>query len=107
MDIFIGCYAQSQGQRVRPSIPHPPDPSSGMDVVNFYRGETGVLFHSRKRCQEIVQAGQFRLDRHLAGTLFVVRDHAGTHKDDEEVRRAPRNIWLCCGYNGEPVIEPH
>jgi putative transposase len=54
-----------------------------MGAVNYYTGETVVLFRRHKRRREIAELLQALLDKHPTGTVYVAWDNANTHEDDE------------------------
>jgi putative transposase len=66
-------------------IPTPGQPTKhyGIGAVNYYTGETEVIFRRRKRRREIAELLQHLLDKHRTGTIYVAWDNAGTHEDDE------------------------
>ena len=55
----------------------------GLGAVNYYTGQTVVLFRRRKRRCEVAELFQTLLDKHPTGTIFVIWDNADTHCDDE------------------------
>ena len=73
-------------------IPTPGQPYKryGLGAVNYHTGETIVLFRRRKRRQELAELLQALVDTHPTGTIYVARDNADTHADDdvEAVARA-------------------
>jgi transposase len=79
-----------KGQQVMIPTPRQPDKYYGIGAVNYYTGETLVLFRRRKRRQEIAELLQALVDKHPTGTVYVVWDNVDTHEDDEveEVVRA-------------------
>lgn len=66
-------------------IPTPGQPTKhyGIGAVDYYTGETEVIFRRRKRRREIADLLQRLLDKHRTGTIYVAWDNAGTHEDDE------------------------
>lgn len=66
-------------------IPTPGQPTKhyGIGAVNYYTGETEVIFRRRKRRREIAELLQRLVDKHPAGTIYVAWDNARTHEDDE------------------------
>jgi putative transposase len=66
-------------------IPTPGQPTkhSGIGAVNYYTGETEVIFPRRKRRREIAELLQGLLDKHPTGIPYVAWDNASTHQDDE------------------------
>jgi transposase len=78
------------GQQVMIPTPRQPDKYYGIGAVNYYTGETVVLFRRRKRRVEIAELLQALLEKHPTGTIYVAWDNVDTHEDDavEEVVRA-------------------
>jgi hypothetical protein len=72
-----------KGQQVMIPTPGQPDKYSGIGAVNYYTGETVVLFRLHKRRREIAEVLQALLDKHPTGTIYVAWDNATTHEDDE------------------------
>lgn len=71
------------GQQVMIPTPRQPTKCYGIGAVNYYTGETVVLFRRRKRRREIAELLQVLLDRHPTGTIYVAWDNASIHEDDE------------------------
>lgn len=71
------------GQQVMIPTPGQPTKHYGIGAVNYYTGETEVIFRRRKRRREIAELLQHLLDKHPTGTIYVAWDNAGTHEDDE------------------------
>lgn len=71
-------------------MPGQPDRYYGIGAVNHHTGETVVHLERCKRRKEIAALLATLLAKHHTGTVYVVWDNAGTHKDDEveEVVRA-------------------
>ena len=63
--------------------PHQPYKRYGLGAVNYYTGETVVLFRRRKRRREIAELLQILLDKHPHETIYVAWDNSITHQDDE------------------------
>ncbi len=78
------------GQQVMIPTPRQPDKYYGIGAVNYYTGETVVLFRRRKRRVEIAELLQALLEKHPTGTIYVAWDNVDTHEDDavEEIVRA-------------------
>ena len=72
-----------KGQQVMIPTPGQPDKYYGIGAVNYYTGETVVLFRLHKRRREIAEVLQALLDKHPTGTIYVAWDNATTHEDDE------------------------
>lgn len=66
-------------------IPTPGQPTKhyGIGAVNYYTGETEVIFRRHKRRREIAELLQRLLDKHPIGTVYVAWDNARTHEDDD------------------------
>ena len=79
-----------KGQQVMIPTPGQPDKYYGIGAVNDHTGETVVHFERRKRRKGIAALLAALLAKHPTGTVYVTRDNAGTHEDDEveEVVRA-------------------
>ncbi len=65
------------------STPAQPTKHDGIGAVNYYTGETVVLFRRRKRRREIAELLQALLDHHPIGTIYVAWDNANTHEDED------------------------
>jgi hypothetical protein len=72
-----------QGQQVMMPTPGQPYKRYGLGAVNYYTGETVVLFRRRKRRREVAELLQALVDRHPTGTIYVAWDNADTHEDEE------------------------
>jgi putative transposase len=72
-----------KGQQIMIPTPGQPTKHYGIGAVNYYTGETEVIFRRRKRRREIAELLQRLLDKHRTGTIYVAWDNAGTHQDDE------------------------
>ena len=72
-----------KGQQIIIPTPGQPYKRYGLGAVNYYTGETVVLFRRRKRRREVAELLQALLDKHPTGTIYVTWDNAGTHEDDE------------------------
>lgn len=51
--------------------------------MDYYTGETEVIFRRHKRRREIAELLQRLLETHLTGTIYVAWDNASAHEDDE------------------------
>jgi transposase len=71
------------GQQVMIPTPGQPTKHYGIGAVNYYTGETEVIFRRRKRRREIAELLQPLLEKHSTGTIYLAWDNAGTHEDDE------------------------
>jgi putative transposase len=71
------------GQQIKIPTPGQPYKRYGLGAVNYYTGETVVLFRRRKRRREVAELLQALVDKHLTGTIYVAWDNADTHEDDE------------------------
>jgi putative transposase len=72
-----------KGQQVMIPTPGQPYKRYGLGAVNYYTGETVVLFRRRKRRREVAELLQTLVDRHPTGTIYVTWDNASMHEDDE------------------------
>jgi transposase len=91
--------------------PHPGQPYKryGLGAVNYYTGETVVLFRRRKRRREVAELLQALVDRHPTGTIYVTWDNADTHEDDEVeavVRAAAGRLVLLYLPTYSPWLNP-
>lgn len=66
-------------------IPTPRQPYKryGLGAVNYYTGETVVIFRQRKRRQEVAELLQAILNKHPHEIVYVAWDNSSTHEDDE------------------------
>jgi len=92
-------------------IPTPGQPTKhyGIGAVNYYTGETEVLFRRRKHRREIAELLQHLLDNHPTGTVYIAWDNAGTHQDDEVeavVRAAAGRLVLLYLPTYSPWLNP-
>ena len=60
-----------KGQQVMIPTPGQPTKHYGIGAVNYYTGETEVIFRRRKRRREIAELLQHLLDKHPTGTIYV------------------------------------
>jgi transposase len=98
-----------QGQQVMIPTPGQPYKRYGLGAVNYYTGETVVLFRRRKRRREVAELLQALVDRHLTGTIYVAWDNADTHYDDEVeavVRAAAGRLVLLYLPTYSPWLNP-
>lgn len=72
-----------KGQQVMIPTPGQPTKHYGIGAVNYYTGETEVIFRRHKRRREIAEVLLRLLDKHPTGTIYVAWDNASTHQDDE------------------------
>lgn len=72
-----------KGQQIMIPTPGQPTRHYGIGAVNYYTGETEVIFRRRKRRREIAELLRRLLDKHPTGTLYVAWDNASTHQDDD------------------------
>lgn len=68
-----------KGQQVMIPTPLRNRKRFGIGAVNYFTGETVVLFRPRKRRQEIVQLLETLLQKHPVGRIFLVWDNVSTH----------------------------
>jgi transposase len=92
-------------------IPTPGQPYKryGLGAVNYYTGETVVLFRRRKRRQEVAELLQALVDKHPIGTIYVAWDNAVTHADHEVeavVRAAAGRLVLLYLPTYSPWLNP-
>jgi transposase len=71
------------GQQVMIPTPGQATRYYGLGAVNYHSGETVVLFQKRKRRQEVATLLQRLIEKHPTGTIYVVWDNSGTHRDAE------------------------
>lgn len=72
-----------KGQQVMIPTPAQPRKYYGIGAVNYYTGETVVLFRRHKRRQEIAELLEAVLTKHPTGTIYMAWDNVNTHEDDE------------------------
>lgn len=92
-------------------IPTPRQPYKryGLGAVNYYTGETVVLFRRRKRRREVAELLQALVDKHPTGIIYVVWDNADTHQDDDVeavVRAAAGRLVLLYLPTYSPWLNP-
>lgn len=92
-------------------IPTPRQPYKryGLGAVNYYTGETVVLFRRRKRRREVAELLQALVDKHPTGIIYVVWDNADTHQDDDVeavVRTAAGRLVLLYLPTYSPWLNP-
>jgi transposase len=98
-----------QGQQVMIPTPGQPYKRYGLGAVNYYTGETVVLFRRRKRRREVAELLQALVDKHPIGTIDVAGDNADTHADDEVeagVRAAAGRLVLLYLPTYSPWLNP-
>jgi transposase len=98
-----------QGQQVMIPTPGQPHKRYGLGAVNYYTGETVVLFRRRKRRREVAELLQALVNTHPTGTLYVAWDHADTHADDDVeavVRAAAGRLVLLYLPTYSPWLNP-
>ena len=71
------------GQQVMIPTPKQPYKRYGLGAVNYYTGETVVIFRRRKRRREVAELLGTLLEKHPDETIYVAWDNANTHEDDE------------------------
>ena len=71
------------GQQVMIDTPRQPQKRYGIGAVNYYTGQTVVLFRRRKRRREIAELLQALVDKHPTGTVYIAWDNTSVHEDDE------------------------
>lgn len=55
----------------------------GFGAVNYYTGETVVLFRPHKRRREVAALLDALLEKHAEETVYVAGDNVNTHEDEE------------------------
>jgi transposase len=98
-----------RGQQVMIPTPGQPYKRYGLGAVNYYTGETVVLFRRRKRRQEVAEPLQALVDKHPTGMIYVAWDNADTHADDEVeavVRAAAGRLVLLYLPTYSPWLNP-
>jgi transposase len=98
-----------QGQQVMIPTPGQPSKRYGLGAVNYYTGETVVLFRPRKRRREVAELLQALVDRHPTGTIYIAWDNANTHADDDVeavVRAAAGRLVLLYLPTYSPWLNP-
>lgn len=68
-----------KGQQVMISTPRQNRKWFGIGAVNYYTGETVVLFRPHKWRQDILQLLENLLEKHPVGRVFLVWDNVSTH----------------------------
>ncbi len=97
------------GQQVMIPTPGQPTKRYGIGAVDYYTGETEVIFRSHKRRREIAELLQHLVDKHPTGTIYVAWDNASTHENDEIeaiVRRAAGRLVLLYLPTYSPWLNP-
>ena len=98
-----------QGQQVMIPTPGQPSKRYGLGAVNYYTGETVVLFRPRKRRREVAELLQAVIDQHPTGTIYIAWDNADTHADAEieaVVRAAAGRLVLLYLPTYSPWLNP-
>lgn len=98
-----------KGQQVMIPTPGQPDKYYGIGAVNYHTGQSVVLFHRRKRRQEIAQLLEALVEKHPTGTIYVAWDNASMHEDDEieaVVRAAAGRLVLLYLPTYSPWLNP-
>jgi putative transposase len=99
----------SHGQQVMNPPPSRPYMRYGLGALNYYMGETVVLFRRRKHRREVPELLQAVGDTHLTGTIYAAWDDADTHADDEVetvVRAASGRLVLLYLPTNSPWLHP-
>lgn len=68
------------GQQVMIPTPGSPKRCYGLGAVNYWTGETLVLFRPRKRRVEVAELLQTILDKHPTQTVYLAWDNASSHR---------------------------
>jgi len=98
-----------KGQQVMIPTPGQPTKHYGLGSVNYYTGETEVIFRKRKRRCEIAELLERLIQKHPTGTIYVAWDNASTHEDDEVeavVRAAAGRLILLYLPTYSPWLNP-
>jgi transposase len=97
------------GQQVMIPTPRQPYKRYGLGAVNYYSGETVVIFRQRKRRREVAELLQALLDKHPYETIYVAWDNSSTHEDNEieaVVRAAAGRLILLYLPTYSPWLNP-
>ncbi len=97
------------GQQVMIPTPRQPYKRYGLGAVNYYTGETVVIFRQRKRRREVAELLQAILDKHPHETVYVAWDNSSTHEDNEVeavVRAAAGRLILLYLPTYSPWLNP-
>jgi transposase len=71
------------GQQVMILTPKQPEKRYGLGAVNYYSGESVVIFRRRKRRREVAELLEALLEKHPDETIYVAWDNSNTHEEDE------------------------
>ena len=71
------------GQQVMIQTPGSPKRCYGIGAVNYWSGETVVLFRPRKRRSEIAELLLALLEKHPSQVVYVAWDNASSHSQGE------------------------
>lgn len=97
------------GQQVMIPTPGQAYRRYGLGAVNYFTGETVVLFRQRKRRCEVAELLQAILDRHPTETIYIAWDNSSTHHDAEVeavVRSAAGRLILLYLPTYSPWLNP-
>lgn len=97
------------GQQVMISTPGSPKRCYGLGAINYWTGETVVLFRPRKRRAEVAQLLQALLDKHPTQTLYIAWDNASSHTGaeiDDLVQAAQGRLVLLYLPTYSPWLNP-
>jgi hypothetical protein len=82
-----------KGQQVMIPTPGQQTTYYGIGAVNYFTGETVIHFQPHKRRQEIAQLLVALIENHPTETIYVTRDNANTHEDEEVDVVAQAAAW--------------
>jgi transposase len=71
------------GQQVMILTPKQPEKRYGLGAVNYYSGETVIIFRRRKRRREVTELLEVLLEKHPHETIYIAWDNSNTHENDE------------------------
>lgn len=98
-----------KGQQVLIPTPGQPNTHYGIGAVNYHTGETVVIVRRHKRRPEIAELLRALVDKHPHETIYVARDNASIHEDDEieaVVRAAAGRLVLLYLPTYSPWLNP-
>lgn len=97
------------GQQVMIPTPGQAYRRYGLGAVNYFTGETIVLFRQRKRRCEVAELLQTLLDHHPTETVYLAWDNSSTHQANEVeavVRSAAGRLVLLYLPTYSPWLNP-
>lgn len=72
-----------RGQQIMIGTPSHARKRYGLGAVNYYSGESVVIFRARKRRKEVAELLTALLEKHPHETIYLVWDNASSHEDNE------------------------